>query len=85
MLEEPVVEEKMYKEAAPMHTGKILGLETPEDSGTGGSEPMDCPLTLLLVSPGHSSFSLSLCVNSSFNMSHNLYLAFVCLSLLSQR
>lgn len=60
-LEEPVLEEKMYKEAAPMHAGKIPGLETPEDSGTGGSEPLDCPLTLLLVSPGHSSFSLSLC------------------------
>lgn len=85
MLQKPVLEEKMYKGAAPMHIGKIPGLETPKDSGTGGSEPLDCPPTLLLVSPGHSSFGLSLCVNSSFNMSHILYLAFVCLSLLSQR
>lgn len=32
---------------------KTVGLEV--------SEPLDCPLTLLLVSPGHSSFGLSVC------------------------
>ncbi|ERE69505.1 gamma-aminobutyric acid receptor subunit pi [Cricetulus griseus] len=32
-----------------------------------------------------SSFNLLLCVNSFFNMSHHIYLAFVCLSLLTQR
>ncbi|KAH0512477.1 Gamma-aminobutyric acid receptor subunit pi [Microtus ochrogaster] len=43
------------------------------------------PRSCLFVTAGSSFVSLSLCVNSSFNMSHNLYLAFVCLSLLSQR